>query len=137
MRDDEKSGLFKLSSASYMALGFFLSALFFSKGLAITSWFILAISDCIAALVGMRFGTPTRYGKSFAGSIAFFTSAVLISTACYFFIGYQTSFFTILISSAITSGLEFYSKHIDIDDNILIPLAYCFVTSVFVFISSL
>jgi len=134
MRVEERSGLFRLSGSSYMVVGFFLTALLFSKGLAISSWCILIISDCLAALVGIKIGTKLNNGKSLEGSIAFLSSAILVSMIVYFFIGYSTSFTVIIISSIITTISEFYAKSLAIDDNLLIPLVYCLSTTILVFI---
>jgi len=131
MRQSEQSGSFKLSSASYMMSGFFLGALFFSKGLAITAWLILIISDCLAAIVGTKIGTPRENGKSLEGSIAFFISAIIISLLSYSFIGFATTFPTILVSCAIITASEYYSKQILIDDNLFIPVGYGFLICFF------
>lgn len=131
LRFEEKSGYSSLSGASYMALGLLVSCLFFSKGLAITSWFILIVADCIAAIIGMKFGSPLFNGKSYAGSAAFFVSAILVSIMSYFIIGYSTNFLIIIISSFLTTSAEFFSKEMNINDNLSIPLTYA--TSTFVF----
>lgn len=127
-RNKEKTGDFNLSGASYMAFGFLLSCLFFSKGLAITSWFILVISDCLAALMGMKFGSPLFNGKSLVGSLVFFGSSLLISIVTYFFVNYNTSFGVVVLSCAAVTAIEFYSDQIKIDDNFLIPFSYCLIT---------
>ncbi|WP_425360421.1 MULTISPECIES: diacylglycerol/polyprenol kinase family protein [unclassified Candidatus Tisiphia] len=137
MRPEEQSGLFRLSGSSFMAIGFFLTALLFSKGLAISSWLILIIADCLAALVGTKIGKPLENGKSLEGSIAFLISAIFISMLVYFFIGYHTSFTVIIISSVVTAIGEFYAKDLLINDNLLIPLTYCFSTIIFTFILGL
>jgi dolichol kinase len=130
LRSKERTGGFNLSGASYMALGLLTSCLFFSKGLAITSWLVLIISDCLAALIGMKFGTPLANGKSLVGSGVFFASSVLISLVTYFFINYNTSFLVILLSSGAVAAVEFYSDKIKIDDNFTIPFSYCLITSI-------
>ncbi|WP_250310805.1 diacylglycerol/polyprenol kinase family protein [Rickettsia endosymbiont of Oedothorax gibbosus] len=137
MRPEERSGSFRLSGSSFMAIGFFLTALLFSKGLAISSWLILIIADCLAALVGTKLGKPLENGKSLEGSIAFLISAIFISMLVYFFIGYHTSFTVIIISSVVTTIGEFYAKDLLINDNLLIPLTYCFSTIIFTFILGL
>ncbi|WP_375326266.1 hypothetical protein [Candidatus Tisiphia endosymbiont of Nemotelus uliginosus] len=137
MRPSEQSGTFTLSGCTFMIVGFFLTALLFSKGLAIASWFILIISDCLAALIGIRIGTQLKNGKSIEGSIAFLVSAIFISMIVYFFIGYHTHFIIIIISSIITTISEFYSKEFAINDNLSIPLSYCFSTVIFNFILGL
>jgi dolichol kinase len=131
LRKEEESGEFVLSGSSFMALGFLISCLFFSKGLAVTSWLILIISDCLAAIVGITVGTPLANGKSVAGSGAFMVSAFLISIICYFLIGYNTTFGIIFISCLLTTLAEFYSKQIKVNDNLSIPLTYGFATLFF------
>ncbi len=128
LREDEDSGQFVLSGASYMALGFLISCLLFSKGLAITSWLVLIVADCFAAIVGMKYGSPLFNGKSYAGSVSFFVSSVLISVMTYFIVGYSTSFLIILISSLVTTIVEFFSDQIKVNDNLSIPLTYALVT---------
>ncbi len=128
LRQKEKNNSLSLSGASYMALGLLTSCLFFSKGLAITSWFILIISDCIAALIGVKYGTPLQNGKSLYGSGAFFVSSVFISVVSYFFINYHTRFVIIILSSAVVTLVEFYADQIKINDNLSIPLSYCMTT---------
>lgn len=134
IRPEEINGSMRLSGASFMVLGFFFSVLLFPKNLVICSWLILIISDCLAALVGIKMGDTLNNGKSLAGSVAFFVSAIFISLLTYVFIGYNTSFITIIASSSVTAAAEFYSKDIGINDNLLIPLVYCFSTIVFSFI---
>jgi dolichol kinase len=134
LRLEENNGQFVLTGASYMSLGLLISCVFFSQGLAIVSWFVLIVSDCFAAVVGMKFGYPLFNGKSYAGMIAFFVSAVFISMMSYFTIGYSTSFFIILISSFLTTLVEFYSKQIKINDNLSIPLTYSLSTVILGFI---
>lgn len=137
MRSNEQSGSFELSGGTFMALGFFLTALLFSKGLAITSWFILIISDSLAAIIGTKIGVKLENGKSLEGSITFLASAIFISMIVYFFIGYNTNFSIIIVSSIVTTLSEFYSKELSVNDNLSIPLTYCFSTVIFSFLMRL
>lgn len=130
IRDTENNGKFTLSGASYMALGFLLTCLFFNKGLVINSWLVLIISDCIAAIVGLKYGSPLFNGKTMAGSISFFVSAIFISIMTYFTIGYSTTFFIIIISSLVTTIIEFFSSDIKINDNFAIPISYACTTTI-------
>jgi dolichol kinase len=127
-RIEEKSGEFSLSGASYMAFGLLITCLFFSQGLAITAWLVLIVSDCFAAIVGMKFGSPLFNGKSYMGSVAFFLSAMLISIMSYFVIGFSTSFLIIIISCLLSTAVEFFSEQISINDNLSIPLTYALST---------
>lgn len=128
LRFEEKSGEFTLSGASYMAFGFLITCLLFSKGLAITAWLVLIVSDCFAAIVGMKFGSPLFNGKSYMGAAAFFLSAMLISILSYFIVGFSTSFFIIIISCLLCTIVEFFSDQINVNDNLSIPLTYALST---------
>lgn len=126
MRKEEVTGNFKISGSSYMALGITITCLLFPKGLAMTSWMILTISDCIAAIVGIKFGTSLSNGKSLIGSLSFFISSLFIATSVYFLCPYNASFFAIFFASLVTTLAEFYAKNIGVNDNLLIPTTYCF-----------
>lgn len=127
IREQEATGTAKLSGASFMMLGFFITAILFEKGLTITSWLILIVSDTAAALVGMKIGKPLTNGKSFEGSMAFLVSTILIAMVSSIFIGYTTSFMIIIVSSICTTFAEYHAKTI-CNDNLLIPITYCVVT---------
>ncbi|WP_341787378.1 diacylglycerol/polyprenol kinase family protein [Rickettsia endosymbiont of Cantharis rufa] len=134
IRFEENNGSFALSGISSMILGFFLTTILFPKNLVICSWLILIISDCLAALVGVKIGNSLSNGKSIAGSIAFLTSAIFISILVYFYLGYNTSFIIIIISCIGTAAAEFYSKDLRINDNLSIPLSYCLSTAILSYI---
>jgi dolichol kinase len=125
MRPNELSGNKRLSGASFMFLGYLITGVFCSKGIAISAWCVLIISDALAALVGKKFGKIRRSGKSIEGSAAFFASSVMIGIVSGVFIGYQTSFLIIVICSVITSFAEHHSRKL-CDDNLLIPVTYAF-----------
>jgi dolichol kinase len=134
IRFEENNGSFALSGISFTMLGFFLTAFLFPKNLVICSWLILIISDCLAALVGVKIGNSLSNGKSIAGSIAFLTSAIFISILVYFYLGYNTSFIIIIISCIGAAAAEFYSKDLRINDNLSIPLSYCLSTAILSYI---
>ncbi|MGC0371717.1 MAG: hypothetical protein DGJ47_000416 [Rickettsiaceae bacterium] len=124
MRNSEKSQANKLSGSSYMAMGLLLSCILFSKGLAINSWLILIVSDCFAAIIGMRFGNPLYNGKSIEGALAFFVSSVTISVFSCSIEPYGTNFGIMVFSCILTTLIEFFSKDLQINDNFSIPLTY-------------
>ncbi|ADE30438.1 diacylglycerol/polyprenol kinase family protein [Rickettsia prowazekii] len=134
IRLKENNGTFALSGISFMMLGFFLTSILFPKNLVICSWLILIISDCLAALVGIKIGSSLSNGKSIAGSFTFFVSALFISILVYFYLGYNTSFVIIIISCIGATAVEFYSKYLRINDNLSIPLSYCLSTTIFPYI---
>ncbi len=124
MRREEASGSFRLSGVSYMFLGLFVSCVLFSKGVAISSFLVLVISDTVAALVGKQIGKPLENGKSLEGSIAFFVSAIIISMLAYTFEHYNARFMTVILACIATTAVEFYSDRIKINDNLAIPVVY-------------
>lgn len=124
MRESEISGSFHLSGMSNFFLGSFLVILFFSKGLAITSLIVLIFADSGAAIVGMRYGIPIVNGKSIAGAATFASITMLVSLLGYFFLGFNTSFFVMVLVTIITTFAEFYADRVSLDDNLLIPLTY-------------
>ncbi|CEO16810.1 Cytidylyltransferase family protein [Rickettsia monacensis] len=134
IRLEENNSSFALSGISFMMLGFFLTALLFPKNLVICSWLILIISDCLAALVGVKIGNSLSNGKSVSGSVTFLASAIFISILGYFYLGYNTSFIIIIISCIGATAAEFYSKDLRINDNLSIPLSYCLSTAILSYI---
>ena len=65
-----------LTGATYVTLAALLTiVLFEEKPIAITALLFLSVSDALASLVGIRFGRARFFGKSLAGSTAFFVSA--------------------------------------------------------------
>lgn len=130
MRESELSGGGKLSSASYMMAGFFITALLFSKGIAIASWLVLIISDSLAALVGKRIGIPRNYGKSIEGATAFCVSSLMIGLLSYSFAHYQGGFIGLMIACVATTAVEYYSSQIGIDDNLTIPVTFSSVMTI-------
>lgn len=124
LRPQERNGQFLLSGASYMFSGLFLSALLFPKGLTINAWLILIISDSFAAITGIVYGTKLSNGKSFAGAIAFFISAVLVSVFSYFIAPHSITLGIIISACFATTIVEFFSSSIKINDNFSIPLTY-------------
>jgi dolichol kinase len=133
-RKEEQSGEFTLSGSSYMMFGFLITCLFFPKGLVITAWLVLIISDCFAAILGVKYGSPLFNRKSYIGSASFFLSAVLVSIISYFFVGYNTSFLIITLVCLFCTLVEFFSKQININDNLLIPLTYVLSTFILSFV---
>lgn len=124
MRPEEKGDYFRLSGASFMALGFFITACIFSKEITIVAWTVLIIADSAASLIGSRFGTALANGKSLAGSVAFFVFTIIVGIIYYYSLDYNTNLVIIIVGSIITTVAEFYSKRLRIDDNLLIPLVY-------------
>ena len=120
-----------LTGASYMAISMLICLIFFSKAIVITAFSILAISDTLAALIGMRFGKIKLLDKTLEGCIAFFISSMLIcytTTIIYdvIFTNHQLCIFFICFIITIT---ELISKKLQLDDNLSIPLIFCIIVS--------
>lgn len=127
MRDHEKSGQYQLSGCSYMLIGFLITGMFFSKPVAVASWLVLIISDSCAAIFGRHIGRPSKSGKSFEGSCAFFLSAMLLSIIVFLLEKYPTNFWVIVTTCLATTYVEYYSKRLGLDDNLTIPTSFAAV----------
>lgn len=68
----------RITGATYVLVGALLVVWLFPKPIAIAAMFIQSISDSAASLIGLRFGRARFFGKSLAGSLAFFFTAVVI-----------------------------------------------------------
>ncbi len=71
------------SGACYFVLGAALTILLFPGDIAISALLVLALSDPAAAIIGRRYGRRRIFGKTLAGSLAFFLSAWFV-LAIYF-----------------------------------------------------
>jgi dolichol kinase len=124
----------KLCGASYVALSACLNFLIFPKEIAVTGFVILVISDSLAAIIGKSIISQPFYEKSFAGSVAFFISAtaVLIGLGIYFDVKFLFYFFGFFCALFVTI-LEARPSIFKIDDNFLIPTAFCLPMAFFNF----
>jgi len=76
LREREHKGLI---GSTYFLIGALPTIILFPKEIAITSLYILIISDTAAALVGVLWGKTTLVpGKTLEGSLAFFVSGLVI-----------------------------------------------------------
>ena len=111
--------------AVYFMIGVFTTMLFFSKQIAISALSVMIISDSFAALVGKKFGKyQVTADKTIEGMLAFFFSALII--LIYFkniWVVNSPSYLVVLIAAFFSTLAELYSKKINIDDNISIPLS--------------
>ena len=130
MRRNEMGDGLKFSGASFMALGLLLTCLFFPKNLTITSWLVLIIADCLAAIIGVKYGHPIIMGKSIEGSSSFFAASFLISMLTFFYLPFATNYTVIFWVSLIVTFLELFSSSIGVDDNLAIPISYCLFTTI-------
>ena len=129
MLNAEKKGRRYLSSASYMFLGLFVTVLIAERNAAIAGWLVLIISDTAAAMIGKTFGEPGNNGKSIAGSIAFFVTALAIGLGIhYYYEPLNDSLLPIIVAAYMVAVAEYFAATtIPIDDNFLIPVAFSFL----------
>jgi len=116
----------KLCGVSFVALSASLNFLIFPKEIAVAGFTILVISDSLAAIIGKSIVSQPFYEKSFAGSTAFFISAVavVIILGIYFDVKFLFYFFGFLCALFVAI-LEARPSIFKIDDNFLIPTAFC------------
>jgi len=115
-----------LTGASYLCIATLIILFFYPKNIFIMAFSILAISDSLAALIGIRFGKIKLVGnKTLEGAVTFFISAVLVSYVVCIVSKIDISIWIIIISCFATSVAELMAKKINVDDNLLIPLVFC------------
>lgn len=113
LRSHELEG--KLTGASYVLIGSFISIAIFPKEIAVLALLFTAIGDTAAALYGRKFGKLRIWNKTLEGSIAGLIACVII-----------TLFFpqipNIIKFSGAFAAMFIELLPINIDDNLRIPL---------------
>lgn len=110
-----------LTGATYVTIGTLLTiAVFPEKQIAITVLLLLSVSDALASLVGIRFGTVRFLAKSLAGSAAFFLSAAAI--ALYMLPDARLVALVGALVGTIVEALPLKIGEHKLDDNLSIPL---------------
>jgi len=104
----------KLNGATLLLLGFSVATILFEKEIAILAMLILAVSDSLAAIIGMKFGRREWFGKTMEGSLAFFITTFFITGFFSDNIGIITS------GAALITGVELFSGKLN--DNLTIPV---------------
>lgn len=131
LREHELQGD-KLCGASWVFLGACINFAIFKPEIAITGFTILVISDALAALVGKSVTSQPFFEKSFAGSLSFFVSAIIILFVCgniydakfwFYFFG----FFAVFCVTMIEARPSLFK----LDDNIAIPLFFSGIMTFF------
>lgn len=124
-RSSEKT---KFSGATNMAISAFVCNLFFSPEIFSMAFSVMIISDSFAAIIGKKFGLRKIYeNKTFEGLASFYIFGTLVVGVFVDAFGLHAS--AALLSLAVASATELYSKAIKLDDNISIPLSFGIVYS--------
>ena len=118
LRSHELAG--KLTGASYVLIGAFISIVIFPKEIAVLALLFNAIGDTVAALYGKKFGKLRIWNKTLEGSIAGLIACIII--ALFF---QQIS--NIIKFSGAFAAMFIELLPIKIDDNLRIPLFSGFV----------
>ena len=112
LRDPERSGRF--TGATLLFVGLTVSALVFSKQIAVTSMLFLTLADPVAALIGKRWGRRRIFQKTILGSSGFFSTAVVVTILVWGF-----SWQGILVA-ALAACIELLP--VPVNDNLTIPV---------------
>ncbi len=102
----------RITGATYYAVAAFVAVAFFSKWVAILSLLFLTLGDSAAALVGTRYGTHKKFGKSAEGSLACLLVCSVVGWGLLGWVG--------LLGAAAATVIEFVP--VPVDDNLRIPL---------------
>lgn len=113
MRSHELDG--KLTGASYVLIGSFITITLFPKEIAIPALLFASFGDTFAALIGKRFGRIRIWEKTLEGSIAGIIACILVT---WFIPGIPL--FVKIIGAFAAMFIELMP--IRIDDNLRIPL---------------
>lgn len=120
----------RVTGATYFLLGALLTVALFEAEVAILGLIVLIISDSCASLVGLQFQSRKLVGnKSLAGTLAFALSAALIGFSGGIF--FDLAFLPLLLAALAATFLELFSASLRVDDNLLIPLGFAAVASLF------
>jgi len=118
LRSHELDG--KLTGASYVIIGSFISVTIFPKEIAIIALLFTAIGDTVAALYGRKFGKIRIWNKTLEGS-------VVGLIACIIIILFFPQIPNLVKFSGAFAAMFIELLPINIDDNLRIPLFSGFI----------
>ncbi len=110
----------ELSGATWVLAAAALSVALLPKPAAVTGLLFLSISDSLAALAGAFFGRRRMWGKSLAGSSAFFASALILARLMLDCGVPRAALIALLATAA--EALPLRVGTFQINDNLAIPL---------------
>lgn len=112
----------RLTGATYVLVGGLLTVALFPKRIAIVVLVVQSISDSAASLIGLHFGRSRFLGKSLAGSLAFFLTAVAI--LWYALPESQGIAFLAAVVATLAEALPAPKLGpVELNDNLTVPLA--------------
>jgi dolichol kinase len=120
------------TGATFVMLSALITFAIFPKNIAICAFIILAVSDCLAALVGKGVKSKEFFEKSLAGSIAFGVSGFLILLICGLFTGQSLAYYFFgTFAVFVTTIIEARPSFLNFDDNFTIPISFASVMMFF------
>lgn len=130
LREKEIKGDF--CGTSYVGVAACLCFSLFKPEFAVTSFIILTISDTLAAIFGKSLNSKEFFEKSTAGSIAFFTSGLIVMISSGIFYDVAIWFYILgTFAVFVVTMFEARPSFIKIDDNFIIPVGFCIVMTLF------
>jgi dolichol kinase len=114
-----------LTGATYVVCACLIGYSLFPLHIFILSILIMGVGDTAAALIGRHWGRPNHFGKSLAGSVAFFLTSLVIVFVAAMVWSLSSRFVVEACVASYTAMLaERYSSLWKIDDNLSIPLVF-------------
>jgi dolichol kinase len=111
----------RLTGSTYVLLGGLLTVWLFPKRVAVAVLLVQSISDAAASLIGINYGRSRFLGKSFAGSSAFFITALAILLLA--FTDYKgAALLTALVATLIEALPSLKLGRFELNDNLMVPL---------------
>ncbi len=122
----------RISGASYLLLGAVICITFVPKIIFVMAFFILAVADSAAALIGKTYGKYKIREKTLEGTCAFFIASIfaVFPTAILYNNTNLQFIAVLLVSIIITTFAELYLASRMLDDNLIIPLTFCISYSI-------
>jgi dolichol kinase len=129
IRDKEQYGI---TGASKMMVIAFLVLYLLPANLYYLAISVLVLADAVAALVGIKYGETVIWGKTLEGSVAFMATAIILSLFWWYVLDETYLYLMIGMTCGLIAAIfELSSKKLNVDDNLLIPVAYIFGTWAF------
>jgi dolichol kinase len=111
----------RLTGSTYVLLGGLLAVWLFPKRVAVPVLLVQSISDAAASLIGINYGRSKFLGKSFAGSSAFFITALAILLVA--FPDYRgVALLAALVATLIEALPSLKLGRFELNDNLMVPL---------------
>ncbi|UCG30006.1 MAG: hypothetical protein JSV53_10990 [candidate division WOR-3 bacterium] len=117
----------RLSGASYLLLGCFITSLLYSKPIVVAACSYIIVGDTFAAIFGQNIKSPKIFqNKTVLGSLGFLIASLVSAYVLYVVTGTLPLF--VLIVGAVAASV-FESLPLPLDDNFSVPIITGFIMS--------